>query len=196
MYLTSLTARWDPPAVHDMHDEAGPSETMLIAVDRHDRETGRVEKMRAHRDGVLHRAFSIFVFDRADRVLLQRRARGKYHSAGLWSNTCCSHPRAGESLLDAAHRRLREEMGFDCGLEAVFSFVYRATLGAGLVEHEFDHVLVGRFVGAPAPDEREVEDWRWATVPTVQSQLAANPGAYTAWFKLALDGLLVRGFPH
>ena len=179
-----------------MHDEAGPSEAMLIAVDANDRETGRVEKMRAHRTGVLHRAFSIFVFDRADRVLLQRRARGKYHSGGLWSNTCCSHPRAGESLLDAAHRRLCDEMGFDCGLEAVFSFVYRATLDAGLVEHEVDHVLVGRFVGTPAPDEREVEDWRWVTVPALQSQLAANPAAYTAWFKLALDGLLMRGFPH
>ena len=179
-----------------MQDEASVAEAMLIAVDAHDRETGRVEKMTAHRSGILHRAFSIFVFDEADRLLLQRRARRKYHSGGLWSNTCCSHPHAGEPLLDAAHRRLREEMGFDCALEVVFGFVYRATLDRGLVEHEFDHVIVGRFFGVPAPDVREVEDWKWVTVPTIQSQLAENPAAYTAWFKSALDGLLVRGFPH
>ena len=119
------------------------SETLLIAVDEQDRETGVVDKMAAHRDGTLHRAFSIFVFDEADRLLLQRRATGKYHSGGLWSNTCCSHPRAGESLIDAAHRRLREEMGFDCPLQAVFGFVYRAALDGGLVEHEFDHVSSG-----------------------------------------------------
>lgn len=168
---------------------------MLIAVDEQDRETGRVDKMTAHREGILHRAFSIFVFDEEDRLLLQRRARRKYHSGGLWSNTCCSHPRAGESLLDAAHRRLREEMGFDCGLEAVFGFVYRANLDGGLVEHEFDHVIVGRFQGAPTPDPSEVDAWKWESLPAVESQLAGNPAAFTAWFKLALDGLLERGFP-
>ena len=171
------------------------SEALLIAVDTQDRETGVVDKVTAHRDGILHRAFSIFVFDETDRLLLQRRATGKYHSGGLWSNTCCSHPRAGEPLLDAAHRRLREEMGFDCPLEAVFGFVYRAALDAGLVEHEFDHVLVGRFQGAPAPDALEVEEWEWEEVPAVEARLAAHPEAFTAWFKLALDGLLARGLP-
>ena len=179
-----------------MEDEIGASEEMLIAVNARDEETGRVEKMKAHRSAILHRAFSLFVFDGDDRLLLQRRARRKYHSGGLWSNTCCSHPRAGESLRDAAHRRLREEMGFDCPLERVFGFVYRATLDGGLVEHEFDHVLVGRFRGVPAPDVQEVEDWKWETVPTIQSELAENPTAYTVWFKLALDGLLMRGIPH
>ena len=171
------------------------SDALLIAVDAEDRETGVVDKMAAHRQGILHRAFSVFVFDAADRLLLQRRAIGKYHSGGLWSNTCCSHPRAGESLPDAAHRRLREEMGFDCPLQAVFGFVYRAALDRGLVEHEFDHVVVGRFQGAPAPDAREVEEWKWERVPAIQSQLAEDPRAFTAWFELALDGLLARGLP-
>ena len=135
------------------------SDPLLIAVDERDRETGVVGKMTAHRRGILHRAFSIFVFDEAGRLLLQRRAGGKYHSGGLWSNTCCSHPRAGESLIEAAHRRLREEeMGFNCPLRAVFGFVYRATLDSGLVEHEFDHVVVGRFQGGSRPPTRA----RWA----------------------------------
>ena len=179
-----------------MNDEAAPPAAMLIAVDAQDRETGRVEKMEAHRRGILHRAFSIFVFDEDDRLLLQRRARRKYHSGGLWSNTCCSHPVAGEPLLVSAHRRLREEMGFDCGLEPAFGFVYRATLDGGLVEHEFDHVLVGRFQGAPAPDAREVEDWKWEGLPAIQAQLAENPTTFTAWFKTALDGLLARRLPQ
>ncbi len=178
-----------------MQDATLAREATLIAVDQHDRETGTVEKMEAHRIGILHRAFSIFVFDAADRLLLQRRAVGKYHSGGLWSNTCCSHPRAGESLLDAAHRRLREEMGFDCPLAPVFGFVYRAALDGGLVEHEYDHVVVGQFQGSPTPDKREVDDWKWERVPDIRSRLAKDPNAFTAWFELALDGLLARGFP-
>lgn len=168
---------------------------MLIAVDEHDNATGTVEKMAAHRNGILHRAFSVFVFDEADRLLLQRRASGKYHSGGLWSNTCCSHPRAGETVLTAAHRRLREEMGFDCPLDPVFGFVYRAALDGGLVEHEYDHVIAGRFQGTPAPDTLEAVDWKWERLPAIQSLLAADPDAFTAWFKLALDGLLSRGLP-
>ena len=178
-----------------MHDATSHDNARVIAVDEHDRETGTVDKMEAHRRGVLHRAFSIFVFDEADRLLLQRRARGKYHSGGLWSNTCCSHPRVGESLLDAAHRRLREEMGFDCRLDPVFGFVYRAVLDRGLVEHEYDHVLAGRFQGTPTPDEAEVDDWQWESIPGIRSRLAENAGAFTAWFKPALDGLLARGLP-
>ncbi len=171
------------------------SDSFLIAVDQHDRETGVVEKMTAHRKGILHRAFSIFVFDKDDRLLLQRRASVKYHSGGLWSNTCCSHPGAGESVLAAAHRRLREEMGFDCPLRSVFGFVYRAALDSGLVEHEFDHVVMGRFRGAPAPNALEVGAWKWERLPVLQSRLAEHPNAFTAWFKLALDGLLARGLP-
>ena len=172
------------------------SDTRLVAVDAHDRETGFVDKMTAHREGILHRAFSIFVFDDAGRLLLQRRATGKYHSGGLWSNTCCSHPRPGASLLESAHRRLREEMGFDCPLEAIFGFVYRAQLDGGLVEHEFDHVIVGRFHGTPVPDDREVEDWKWESVPAIRTELAHDPTRFTVWFKVALDGLLARGFPR
>ena len=168
---------------------------MLVAVDMHDREIGRVEKMTAHRRGILHRAFSIFIFDDADRLLLQQRAIGKYHSGGLWSNTCCSHPRAGEPLLDAAHRRLQEEMGFDCPLEPVFGFVYRATLDGGLVEHEFDHVIAGRFAGTPLPDVHEVDDWKWEGLPAVRSRLSEQPEAFTAWFERALNGLLAHGLP-
>ncbi len=179
-----------------MENQTATSDTLLIAVDALDRETGRVEKVDAHRGGILHRAFSVFIFDEDDRLLLQRRARRKYHSGGLWSNTCCSHPRVGESVGEAAHRRLLEEMGFDCPLERVFGFVYRAPLDGGLVEHEFDHVLVGRFGGVPAPDGQEVEDWRWAALSTIQSELAEDPSAYTAWFKLALDGLVLQGFPQ
>ncbi len=179
-----------------MPDEAPATDGMLITVDAQDRETGVVDKLTAHRRGILHRAFSIFVFDANARLLLQQRARGKYHSGGLWSNTCCSHPRSGESLLDSAHRRLRHEMGFDCPLEAVFGFVYRATLGGGFVEHEFDHVLVGRFQGIPVPDAGEVGDWKWESVPAIQRQLAENPLQFSAWFKAALDGLLARGFPQ
>ena len=144
-------------------------EQLVIAVDPQDRATGLVDKVTAHRKGLLHRAFSIFVFDGAGRLLLQRRAAAKYHSGGLWSNTCCSHPRAGESLLDAAHRRLREEMGFDCPLQAVFGFVYRAELDGGMVEHEFDHVVIGRFREGPDPDVREVDDWKWEGVPAIRS---------------------------
>ena len=172
------------------------SDTLLIAVDADDRQTGVVEKMAAHRAGVLHRAFSIFVFDETDRLLLQKRAAGKYHSGGLWSNTCCGHPTAGEPLIGAAQRRLKEEMGFDCPLRVVFGFVYRAATDGGLVEHEFDHVIIGRFCGVPAPDGQEVEEWKWAAVPAIQRELAERPTAYTAWFKLALDGLLTRGFSN
>ena len=178
-----------------MPDSTSALETMLVAVDARDQELGEVEKMKAHRKGILHRAFSIFVFDEADRLLLQRRGRDKYHSGGLWSNTCCSHPRAGESLLDAAHRRLREEMGFDCPLARVFGFVYRAALDGGLVEHEYDHVIAGRCQSIPAPDASEVDDWKWEHLPAIQSQLAAHPDTFTAWFKPALDGLLARGVP-
>lgn len=171
------------------------SDTLLIAVDVDDRQTGVVEKMAAHRDGVLHRAFSIFIFDGTNRLLLQKRAAGKYHSGGLWSNTCCGHPTAGESLIGAAHRRLREEMGFDCPLRVVFGFVYRAVLDSGLVENEFDHVAIGRFHGVPAPDSREVDGWRWEPMSAVRLQLAENPEAFTAWFGIALDGLLARDIP-
>jgi isopentenyl-diphosphate delta-isomerase len=161
----------------------------VVLVDAQDLEIGTTDKLAAHRTGSLHRAFSIFVFDSADRLLLQRRARGKYHSGGLWSNTCCSHPGPGETPLAAGHRRLREEMGFDCDLAGGYSFVYRAELDRGLVEHELDHVLIGRFDGRPDPDPHEVEAWSWAHVADIRQAMSQRPDDYTVWFKLAMEKL-------
>ncbi len=158
----------------------------VILVDERDRELGISEKLEAHRAGALHRAFSIFVFDGDRRLLLQQRARTKYHSGGLWSNTCCGHPRPGEETMVAAHRRLREEMNFDCELRAAFSFLYRAELAGQLVEHEYDHVFVGAFDDVPAPDATEVADWRWVSMAELRRELRAHPDAYSYWLRFAL----------
>lgn len=165
----------------------------VVTVDTEDRETGVAEKMAAHRKGLLHRAFSVFVFDDAGRMLLQQRAPGKYHSGGLWSNTCCSHPRPGESVLDAARRRLREEMGFDCPLEAAFGFIYRTDLDHGLTEHEYDHVVIGRYNGEPVPNPDEVGGWQWMSLEDVRGAVADRPETFTVWFRIALDALVERG---
>jgi len=162
---------------------------MLVQVDEDDREIGVIEKMSAHRDGVLHRAFSVFVFDRAGRLLLQRRAPEKYHSGGLWSNTCCSHPQPGEQPIEAAHRRLEEEMGFDCPLTGGYAFTYRVDVGNGLVEHEFDHVFIGQFDGEPRPDTNEVGGWAWKPLDEVYADVEARPSMYTVWLKIALERL-------
>jgi isopentenyl-diphosphate delta-isomerase len=162
----------------------------VVLVDRNDREIGTEEKLRAHEAGALHRAISVFVFDSHGRVLLQRRARQKYHSAGKWSNTCCSHPRPGESPVDAAHRRLGEEMGIDCALTPAFSFIYRAELDRGLIEHELDHVFVGTFTGAPKPDAREVASWGWMPMLALIADCATVPEEYTAWLPTALDEMI------
>lgn len=168
-----------------------PEHVVLVTPD--DREIGTEEKLAAHRKALLHRAFSVFVFDRRGRLLLQRRAAGKYHSAGLWSNTCCGHPRPGEPTDRAARRRLKEEMGFDCSLEHVFSFVYRAALTDDLTEHELDHVFIGQFDGAPQPDPGEVEEWRAMPVAELLDDLERSPGSYSIWLPLALDGIRHRG---
>jgi isopentenyl-diphosphate delta-isomerase len=165
----------------------------VILVDEHDRELGAGEKLEAHRAGALHRAFSVFVFDAAGRLLLQKRARAKYHSGGLWSNTCCGHPRPGEATPAAARRRLMEEMNFDCELREAFGFLYRAELDGGLVEHEYDHVFVGRFEGEPAPDAAEVEDWRWLTLDALREDLRRSPDNYSYWLRLALERLEAGG---
>ncbi len=162
----------------------------VILVDEADRDVGAEEKAAAHATGALHRAFSIFVFDRSGRLLLQRRAAAKYHSGGRWSNTCCGHPRPGEVLEEAAHRRLREEMGFDCPLAAVGSYRYTARVGDGLLENEIDHLLVGRFDGAPAPDPEEASAWRWADAAAVLRDAAASPGRFTAWLRGSLERVL------
>jgi isopentenyl-diphosphate delta-isomerase len=165
----------------------------VVLVDEQDAPIGTADKQEAHRSGALHRAFSVFVFDGAGRLLLQRRAADKYHSGGLWANTCCSHPRPGEDVADAAHRRLREEMGFDCELSPAGSFVYRASLGNGLTEHEFDHLLVGRFDGEPRPDPAEVGAWRVVRVPELRRDMAARPDRYAAWLSPALARLAEQG---
>jgi isopentenyl-diphosphate delta-isomerase len=160
-------------------------EELVVLVDAQDRAVGTASKLDAHRSGALHRAFSVFVFDRRGRLLLQRRALAKYHSGGLWTNTCCGHPRPGEAVSDAAVRRLREEMGIACPLRPAGAFTYRASLGE-LEEHEFDHVLVGRFDGDPRPEPDEVAAWRWAAPDDLSRELAEAPGRFTAWFGRAL----------
>ncbi len=158
----------------------------VILVDEHDRAHGTAPKLEAHRRGVLHRAFSVFVVDRAGRLLLQQRARHKYHSGGRWTNTCCGHPRPGEGVGAAAERRLREEMGFVCALRPVGRFVYRAAVGADLIEHELDHVFVGRFDGQPRPAVAEARGWRWVRLEDVRRELVNRPSQFTVWFGPAL----------
>ncbi len=159
----------------------------VILVTETDTEIGDAPKLEAHLTGALHRAFSVFVLDEDGRVLLQRRAVRKYHSPGLWSNTCCGHPRPGENTDDAARRRLREEMGIDCEFSHVSSFVYRADLGGGLVEHELDHVFVGSTSDVPRHDSDEVSECRWLEVDELRAWLRHEPEAFTAWFAPAFE---------
>lgn len=161
-------------------------------VDENDTEVGTAEKMEAHRGGKLHRSFSIFVLNSRGELLLQQRAKTKYHSGGLWSNTCCSHPRPGEGAADAAHRRLREEMGFDTELREAFTFVYEAQLDNELCEHEFDHVFIGTFDGEPKPNPEEVGDWKFVDVGELQRDIKEHPDTYTFWFRASFD----RVFEH
>lgn len=159
----------------------------VVLVDEMDREAGAAAKLAAHENGGrLHRAFSVFVFDAAGRLLLQRRAADKYHFGGLWTNTCCGHPRPGEDVSSAASRRLWEEMGIAPGLTPVTSFVYEAfDPASGLTEREYDHVLRGRHEGTPDPDLVEVEGWTWISTEELAADLARNPESYTPWFPLA-----------
>ena len=159
--------------------------TRVILVDKNDRQKGTEEKLKAHQKGKLHRAFSIFIFSPKGEWLLQKRAKEKYHSGGLWTNTCCSHPQPGESLKKATHRRLKEEMGFDCPLKEIFQFHYQAKLDRGLTENEIDHVFVGNFVGRPRPNPEEAEDWRWITWLKLEQELTKYPDRFTYWFRKA-----------
>lgn len=164
----------------------------VVLVDEHDREIGRAEKLEAHRTGRLHRAFSVFVFNDVGELLLQRRAAGKYHSGGLWSNTCCGHPRPDTTVRAEAERRLREEMGLECELEARFVFQYRSEVGPELIEHELDHVLTGHTAVAPRLNPAEADAYRWAAPRELLVAIAAEARLYTAWFPLALRRLLAE----
>lgn len=158
---------------------------MVILVDPQDREIGTEEKLKAHRDGKLHRAFSVFVFNAKGEMLLQQRAFNKYHSGGLWTNACCSHPRPQEPVEQAAKRRLQEEMGIDCVLRKAFHFIYKAKLDGGLIEHELDHVFIGNYDGKITPDANEVADYRWLTIHALKNELQNSLEKYTVWFQLA-----------
>jgi isopentenyl-diphosphate Delta-isomerase len=155
----------------------------VILVDELDRETGTTEKLDAHQRGVLHRAFSVMIWDRHERLLLQKRHIGKYHSGGLWTNSCCGHPRPGEDVATAAARRLREEMGFDCVLVSLGTIQYRAELDAGLIEHELVHVFRGCYDGAVHPDPLECDGYAWVPPQDFQMSVAAAPQRYSAWFQ-------------
>lgn len=165
------------------------SEERVILVDEGDVELGTAEKLRAHAEGALHRAFSVVVFSAAGEMLLQCRAAGKYHSAGLWSNACCGHPRPGEDVHQAARRRLAEEMGIDCELEPLFHLRYRAEFAGGLAENEYDHVFAARCHLPPRPDPAEVQAWRWVAMDDLRRDVARAPERYTAWFPLLADRL-------
>lgn len=159
-------------------------EAQVILVDANDEETGTMGKQEAHVKGVLHRAISVFVFDSQGRLLLQQRAESKYHTPGLWTNTCCSHPTPGEEPLAAAHRRLAEEMGVEADLKFAFSFKYRAVFDNGLVEHEWDHVFIGRSDAKPKLNYDEVRSHRWCSRQMISDEINENPESFTAWFKL------------
>ena len=160
-------------------------EQEVILVNEQNEVLGVMEKMEAHRKGLLHRAFSIFVFDKEGRMLLQQRSPEKYHGARLWTNTCCSHPYPGEKTEEAAIRRLEEELGFITPLKEIFSFTYRAEVENGLVEHEFDHVFAGEYEGRIVPNENEVLDFRYEDIEQVRWGLATHPEEFTTWFRLA-----------
>ena len=159
----------------------------VVLVDELDQEIGVMEKFAAHEQGKLHRAFSVFIFNDEHELLLQRRALGKYHSEGLWSNTCCSHPEFGEDLIDAVTRRLREEMGLNYTPEFMFSFLYKADFDNGLIEHEFDHVFFGISNDTPIPDPEEVKSWKYITLDELEADIVASPWNYTAWLKECID---------
>jgi isopentenyl-diphosphate Delta-isomerase len=164
-------------------------EQHIILVDHEDREIGTMEKMEAHRKGLLHRAFSIFIFNSNGQMLLQQRADKKYHSAGLWANACCSHPVAGENLEKAAHRRLKEELGFEVPVEKIFSFTYRSSFENGLIEHEVDHVFAGVYNGPVLYNTSEVKAIEFLEPEEIDRRTNSNPENFTSWFLLAWPGV-------
>ena len=163
------------------------TEELVILVDENDNKVGLMPKMEAHEKALLHRAFSVFVFNDKNELMLQQRAEHKYHTPGLWTNTCCSHQRDGETNLQAGKRRLQEEMGFVTDLEEKTSFIYKAPFDNGLTEHEFDHIMVGYYIGEPNINPDEVANWKWMSLEDIKSDMAINPDIYTAWFKIIFE---------
>lgn len=169
-------------------------EEQIILVNENDEPVGAMGKLETHEKGLLHRAFSIFVKNQEGKLMLQKRAETKYHCGGLWTNTCCGHPGGGEETLAAAHRRLGEEMGFDCHLEEVFVFHYTTPLEKGLTENEIDHVFVGTFNREPHINPEEADDWAWMTREEIEKDLATHPEKYTYWFGIAMQKAKEGGF--
>ncbi|MGN7989778.1 isopentenyl-diphosphate Delta-isomerase [Pedobacter sp. 22226] len=165
-------------------------EEQVILVDQNDVPVGQMEKMEAHEKGLLHRAFSVFIFNSKNELLLQQRALSKYHSGGLWTNTCCSHPRMGETNMDAANRRLKEEMGMDCELDYLFKFTYKAKFEDGLTEHEVDHVFFGTSDELPLINPVEVETFKYISLEALAADIELNPGLYTPWLRICLDEVM------
>lgn len=162
-------------------------EEQVVLVNENDEKIGLMPKQEAHEKGVLHRAFSVFIFNDKNELMLQQRAMHKYHSPGLWTNTCCSHQRDGETSLEAGKRRLFEEMGFSTDLKETTSFIYKAPFDNGLTEHELDHILIGNFEGIPNINTEEVATWKWKDLEEVKNDIQANPEIYTEWFKIIFD---------
>lgn len=163
------------------------SEEYVILVNENDEQTGIMPKLEAHEKALLHRAFSVFIFNSKNELMLQQRAAHKYHSPLLWTNTCCSHQRLGESNVEAGKRRLREEMGFETELKESTSFIYIAPFDNGLTEHEYDHILIGNYNNSPVINTDEVADWKWMLLQDVKQDMANHPEIYTEWFKIIFD---------
>ncbi|MDD3072683.1 MAG: isopentenyl-diphosphate Delta-isomerase [Candidatus Pacebacteria bacterium] len=167
-------------------------ENKIILVDEKDNQIGVGYKNKVHKEGKLHRAFSIFIFNSKGELLLQKRNKEKYHSGGLWTNTCCSHPLPNESVKEASKRRLKEEMGIICDLEEIHSFVYKKKFDNGLTEYEYDHVLIGKSDADPKINEKEAEDWKWVNVNSLKKDLENNPEKYTYWLRMSFYDILSK----
>ncbi|PHR49996.1 MAG: isopentenyl-diphosphate delta-isomerase [Fluviicola sp.] len=155
----------------------------VVLVDENDKVLGTMEKIQAHQEGLLHRAFSVLIFNDKNEMLIHKRATDKYHCGGLWTNACCSHPRLNEATIDAAKRRLTEEMGFTCELKYINSFIYKVSLNNDLTEHEFDHLYVGKYNGLVEANPKEVEDWKFVSLDQIKKDIEKQPDLYTFWFK-------------
>ena len=165
-------------------------EEQVILVNEHDTPIGLMGKLEAHQKALLHRAFSVFILNDKGEIMLQQRAASKYHSPNLWTNTCCSHPRQGETTIEAGRRRLQEEMGFVTELTDILSFIYKAPFDNGLTEHELDHILIGYYNASPAINPEEVANWRWELPEKIKEDIAKHPHRYTEWFKIIFDKFL------